>query len=79
MTVGDLSGHVASVITNRLKDLQTPNYKYVVQVVIGEQRGQGLRMHSACCWDVDTDAQATYLYRNDYLFCQVLVFAVFHY
>ncbi|CAM9219843.1 unnamed protein product, partial [Hapterophycus canaliculatus] len=39
-------------------------YKYVVQVVIGEQRGEGVRMGSRCFWDSDTDNVASETYIN---------------
>ena len=34
------------------------------QVVIGEQRGEGVRMGCRCFWDPDTDAYAEDTYRN---------------
>lgn len=39
-------------------------YKYVVQVVIGEQRGEGVRMGSRCFWDSETDNVASETYVN---------------
>lgn len=39
-------------------------YKYVVQVVIGEQRGEGVRMGSRCFWDSETDNVASETYIN---------------
>ncbi|CAK0883325.1 unnamed protein product, partial [Prorocentrum cordatum] len=51
-----LTQQVASDIKDRLKDLTLPRYKIVVQVAIGEQRGQGVRMGSRCFWDSDTDS-----------------------
>ena len=34
------------------------------QVVIGEQRGEGVRMGCRCFWDSDTDGYAEDTYRN---------------
>ena len=34
------------------------------QVVVGEQRGQGVRMGHRCFWDADTDNYAEEAYRN---------------
>ena len=35
---------IADEIKNKLKsELELPRYKYVVQVLIGEQRGEGVR------------------------------------
>ena len=56
---------LADEIKSRLKtELELPRYKFVVQVVIGEQRGEGVRMGCRCFWDPDTDAYAEETYRN---------------
>ena len=44
--------------------LELPRYKYVVQVVIGEMRGECVRMGCRCLWDADTDNCADESYRN---------------
>lgn len=45
-------------------EMSLARYKYVVQVVIGEQRGEGVRMGSRCFWDSDTDNVASETYVN---------------
>lgn len=40
-------------------DLNLPQYKYVVHVVIGEQRGQGIKVGARCLWDSDADGHAS--------------------
>jgi hypothetical protein len=56
---------IADEIKNKLKtDLELPRYKFVVQVVVGEQRGEGVRMGCRCFWDADTDNYAEESYRN---------------
>lgn len=45
-------------------EMNLPRYKYVVQVVIGEQRGEGVRMGSRCFWDSETDNVANETYTN---------------
>ncbi|VDL81904.1 unnamed protein product [Nippostrongylus brasiliensis] len=74
-----LSNSIALMITDRLKALSLPHYKYVVQVMIGERHGQGLNITSQCVWDVDCDGLAKYFYTNDFLWCSMVVFAVFTY
>ena len=54
-------------------------YKIVVEVVIGEQRGEGVRMGSRCLWDSDTDNYASCVYMNDSLFCCAAVFGLYYY
>ena len=64
----------------------------MVQVVIGEQRGEGVRCapnlnsvtprrnHSMGCrtfWDRDTDTYASETFINDSIFCVVAAYAVY--
>jgi len=71
---------IADEIKNKLKnDLELPRYKFVVQVVVGEQRGEGVRMGCRCFWDADTDNYAEESYRNDSLFCVAAVFGSYLY
>ncbi|KAL3989673.1 Tctex-1 family protein [Acanthocheilonema viteae] len=74
-----LSNSIASIIRNRLKGLNLPKYKYIIQAILGEECGQKVRAHAACMWDSDTDSMAHYVYSNDHLFCEATIFAVFHY
>ena len=39
-------------------------YKFIVQVLIGERRDQGVRMGTKCFWDAGTDNQATENFMN---------------
>ncbi|KAI8593006.1 Tctex1 domain-containing 2-like protein [Geranomyces variabilis] len=73
------SKEIADEIKNRLKDLDLPRYKYVVNVVIGEMRGEGVRMGCRCFWDADTDNVAQDTFINDSLFCVVAAFGVYFY
>ncbi|XP_004644634.1 tctex1 domain-containing protein 2 [Octodon degus] len=54
-------------------------YKMVVQVVIGEQRGEGVFMAARCFWDADTDNYTHDVFMNDSLFCVVAAFGCFYY
>uniref|UniRef100_A0A7E4VMM6 Tctex1 domain-containing protein 2 n=1 Tax=Panagrellus redivivus TaxID=6233 RepID=A0A7E4VMM6_PANRE len=77
--VNELSRVLAENVRKEFIDLQLPRNKYVVEVILGEQRGQGARIHSGCSWDVDTDSQVSHFYQNDSLFCLIVVFVVFTY
>jgi len=57
--------------------LNLPRYKYMVQVVIGEQRGEGVRMGCRMFWDRDTDTYASETYLNDNIFCAVAAYAIY--
>ena len=45
-------------------ELGYERYKLVVQVVLGENRQQGVRVISRCLWDPDTDNFTSYSYKN---------------
>ena len=71
---------IADEIKNKLKtEMELPRYKFVVQAVVGEQRGEGVRMGCRCFWDADTDAYAEESYRNETLFCSATVFGIYLY
>lgn len=40
------------------EDFKIPRYKLVVQCVIGEMNGQGIRIMSQCLWDEQLDNYA---------------------
>ncbi|XP_064394181.1 dynein light chain Tctex-type protein 2B-like [Halichondria panicea] len=73
------SKEISDSIQSRLKGLDLDRYKYIVQVVIGEQRGEGVKMGCRCFWDSDTDNYAQDIYMNDTLFCVAAAFGVYHY
>uniref|UniRef100_A0A672YR70 Tctex1 domain containing 2 n=1 Tax=Sphaeramia orbicularis TaxID=375764 RepID=A0A672YR70_9TELE len=61
-------------------DAGLDRYKLVVQVVIGEQRGQGVKMSSRCLWDADTDNYAEDVFMNvSNMFCVAAVFGSYYY
>ena len=70
---------LADVIRSRLSSLPFERYKYIVTVVIGERREQGVRVGSRCFWDVGTDNQARETFLNDNIFCTATAFAVYLY
>lgn len=70
---------IADDIKIRLKELNLPRYKYVVNVAIGEQRGEGIRIGCRCFWDADVDASAQETFINESLFCSAIAFGVYLY
>ncbi|KAM9384679.1 dynein light chain Tctex-type protein 2B isoform 2-T2 [Pholidichthys leucotaenia] len=77
--VPELTRSLADSIKDKLKNAGFDRYKLVVQVVIGEQRGQGVKMTSRCLWDADSDNYAEDVFMNDSLFCVVAVFGSYYY
>ncbi|XP_045243204.2 dynein light chain Tctex-type protein 2B isoform X2 [Macaca fascicularis] len=74
-----LTKHLSENIKDKLKEMGFDRYKMVVQVVIGEQRGEGVFMASRCFWDADTDNYTHDVFMNDSLFCVVAAFGCFYY
>uniref|UniRef100_A0A4X2KJG8 Dynein light chain Tctex-type 2B n=1 Tax=Vombatus ursinus TaxID=29139 RepID=A0A4X2KJG8_VOMUR len=74
-----LTKFLSESIKNKLKELGFDRYKMVVQVVIGEQRGEGVNMAARCFWDADTDNYTHDVFMNDSLFCVVAAFGCFYY
>ncbi|MFH4981410.1 hypothetical protein AB6A40_008119 [Gnathostoma spinigerum] len=77
--VSTLSNKLGAIISDKLKGLDLPHYKYIVHIVIGEQRGQGVRIGGGCVWDGDTDFSVNLTYTNNWLFCEAIVYAVYRY
>ncbi|NXM92063.1 TC1D2 protein, partial [Oenanthe oenanthe] len=77
--IPQLTKSLSEIIKDRLKEEGFDRYKMVVQVVIGEQRGEGVNMAARCFWDADTDSCAHDVFINDSLFCVVAAFGCYYY
>ncbi|CAL2050963.1 hypothetical protein CAEBREN_18284 [Caenorhabditis brenneri] len=73
------SKDISKAIRERLKNLQLPRYKYIVQTMLAEQTGNGATTAVQCIWDEDCDGFISQRYVNGPVWCEVLVFAIFHY
>ncbi|CAE7784335.1 tctex1d1-b [Symbiodinium sp. CCMP2592] len=71
----DLSNEIKASVK---QDLNIPRYKIIVQVVIGEQASQGIRVASKCLWDVNSDNWASYTFENQSLFAVGMVFGCYY-
>ena len=75
-----LTREIADKTKSDLKALgKDKRYKYLVQVIIGQNSGQGVRVGSRCFWDEDTDDCTYVTYMNESVFCLVVAFAVYLY
>lgn len=73
----ELAADLAEEVKAKVKALGLPRYKIVVQAVVGQVSGQGATVASRCLWDVKTDNSASYSYKNETLFCTVVVFGTY--
>lgn len=69
----------ALILLPAAADFDWPRYKYVVQVVLGELRGEGVKMGCRNFWDPNTDSYAQEVYMNESLFCVAAVFGLYLY
>lgn len=44
--------------------MEFERYKLIVDVTIGEFKGQGIRLASRCVWDTSTDSYSSSSFRN---------------
>ena len=65
-------------IKEQTKQLNIPSYKIIVQCVIGQVLGQGVRVASKCLWDAKNDNYASWNYENSSLFCTGIVFGIYY-
>ena len=78
-TCSDWTKSICAEIKEKLKSMNYERYKFVVQCVIGEQKGAGINMSGRCFWDSDTDNYAESIYMNESLFCVAAAYAVYYY
>jgi hypothetical protein len=76
---GNWTKEIATAIKTKLKELGLPRYKFLVQVIIGEMKGAGVRCGCRCLWDQQTDKVAEATFQNDTLFCVAVAFGVYLY
>lgn len=70
---------VADAVKSRLKEMNRFKYKYIVQTMIGQNKGQGIKMANKCFWDSANDYLITEHYSNDSFFAVVIVYIIYHY
>mmetsp|Transcript_139220 Transcript_139220/g.338178 ORF Transcript_139220/g.338178 Transcript_139220/m.338178 type:complete len:132 (+) Transcript_139220:223-618(+) len=71
------SVQIAEEIKRRVKALDIPRYKVVIQVTLGEVKSQGVRVASRCLWDTDTDNYFSYSHKWESMWVVVMVFGTY--
>eukprot|EP00126_Sphaerothecum_destruens_P008042 Sdes_comp20069_c0_seq1m12968 len=77
--VANLTRDLTDEIRNFVEALGYERYKYLVQVTLGEKRGEGVKMCAKCFWDSDTDNHVQATFMNESIFCVAAVFGVYYY
>ncbi|XP_011138007.1 tctex1 domain-containing protein 2 isoform X2 [Harpegnathos saltator] len=70
---------IADIIEGKIKNLQFKRYKYIVNVVLGQQHGAGVKVGTRCIWDAEADTYAYDSFINDTIFCVATVYAIYFY
>lgn len=68
---------LADRIRSQIKQLPFQRYKLVVQVSIGEKKGQDLRVASRCVWDLKWDRHLTITKETPDAYVTVTIFLVY--
>ncbi|CAF0877805.1 unnamed protein product [Rotaria sp. Silwood1] len=68
---------LAERVRNQIKQLPFQRYKIVVQVSIGEKKGQDLRVASRCIWDLKWDRHLTISKETSDAYVTVTIFLVY--
>lgn len=77
--VQNMSKEIADTIRERVRGLEFERYKILVNLVIGEQRGEGVRVASNMFWDSDTDSYCEEVFMNKHLFAVATVYGLYQY
>ena len=72
-----VSRYLTEDIKTRLKQFNIKRYKFVVHVMIGQSKEQGMQYVTRCIWDTQTDDVATVVYAHKDLFVVANVFAIY--
>lgn len=72
------SVELCSEIRKALKELKMPRYKLIVQVTIGENSGQDLRVSSKSLWDVNLDNWGNAVFVNRSIFAVAMIFGCYY-
>ena len=76
-TASIVSKELSELIKENVKQLNYTRYKIIVQVTLGQKRGQCTRVTSRCLWDVNTDNFATDYAETQSCFCSAQVYALY--
>jgi hypothetical protein len=72
-----ISKHIAEDLREKVKALGYDRYKLVIQVTLGQKKGQAMRIVSRCLWDTSTDSFASEYFENESLYCVCQVFGLY--
>jgi len=75
--VKKFSSGIAERIRNEIKHLSFSRYKTVLQILVGQKKGQDLFVASRCLWDLEWDRYLTISRENATACITVMIFLVY--
>ena len=68
---------ITEQIKSKVRAMDFARYKIVVQIVLGQNKSQGVRVASRCLLDTETDSYASYTFTSDSIWCTAMVFGCY--
>ena len=75
--VKKFSSGIAERVRNDIKQLSFSRYKTIVQVIVGQKKGQELLVASRCLWDLQWDRHLTITRETAYAYITLIIFLVY--
>ncbi|KAK2170083.1 hypothetical protein LSH36_4g00006 [Paralvinella palmiformis] len=77
VTAPNFSRALSTMVIDKMKDLELPRYKFVCNIMIGENKGQCFQYASRSVWNTATDNMATAEMKTAIFFAVATVHAVY--
>ena len=76
-----LNKEICDEVKYQLKDdkLNFKRYKILVHCIIGEKKGQGIKIGCRCMWDVTCDSMVSASWESDGVYAFVIAYGVYFY
>ena len=72
-----ISRYISEDVKSRMKTLGFKRYKFVVNVIVGQTKEQGMEFASRCVWNTETDNMATVTRQHKDMYVVVNVYGVY--
>jgi dynein light chain Tctex-type 1 len=73
--VGEWIDTIGTKLVSSLRDT-SPNFKYIVNVVISQKTGAGLHCDTVACWDANSDAAVTTKFESETMLCLCTIIGI---
>ena len=77
----NLSKEISDCVRDKLKEeaFNLTRYKIMVHTIIGEKKGQGIKVGLKCMWDTTSDGVASASWENEHTYAFCIVYGVYFY